>query len=340
MALERFAEASVNYLEIRDCVRASSALSSLYNFNPKFEIRFEKLDTPISVAIWKTYHKELSTLILNSDIPDERLRFFCTRLVMSANLFSAFHSSAFFRTGVVNINLNDTPAAPGLAFCSNSETHTLIPDFIYLSSKGYADLANTILDQYIAFEDREPIAYWRGNSACRREGSHWRTMPRIRLCELATNKSHAALFDVGLSDIAQVTDAEKIEIIDAGFLKGFAPLESFLKCQYHIDIDGNSNSWPGLFQKLLLGGTIIKVSSALNFRQWYYDRLIPWQNYVPVETQMGDLVEKVIWLNKNQEKAREIAIKAQMLGAELTYVGEVQMAVKAVHEAMLMHEYK
>ena len=38
MALERFAEASVNYLEIRDCVRASSALSSLYNFNVYLDI--------------------------------------------------------------------------------------------------------------------------------------------------------------------------------------------------------------------------------------------------------------------------------------------------------------
>lgn len=327
-----FKNKAINYLNKKDDKSASKVLSQLFNHAPAYELSFEKLDTHISVVRWDASQKEVCKLTLNSEITEDRLNFFCTRLILTLNLISEFHNSSLFKKISVNLNLDDTPAGPGLAFCSDSDTHSLIPDFIYLSSKGYSDLARNILKKDIPFPMRKSVAYWRGNSACLRDATHWISMPRLRLCEIALSSNHSHLFDVGLSGIAQVTDSEKNEIIKSGFFKGFSPLEDFLKYKYQIDIDGNSNSWPGLFQKLLTGGTVLKVLSAHNFRQWYYERLIPWKNYVPIETSMEDLVDKVIWLNNHQNLAQEIADNSRRLAFDLSYKNEILKSILAIQK--------
>jgi hypothetical protein len=73
--------------------------------------------------------------------------------------------------------------------------------------------------------------------------------------------------------------------------------------KYQIDIDGNSSSWPGLFQRLLSGDTVLKVTSNKGWRQWYYDDLLPWENFVPVASDLSDLVEIVDWLVGHDELA-------------------------------------
>ena len=42
----------------------------------------------------------------------------------------------------------------------------------------------------------------------------------------------------------------------------------------------------------------------------YYDSLVPWVHYVPVNENMDDLEEKIQWLMENDEKAREISENA------------------------------
>ena len=74
----------------------------------------------------------------------------------------------------------------------------------------------------------------------------------------------------------------------------------FPRWRYQIDIDGNSNAWEGLFTKLLTGSLVLKVESAFGFRQWYYDRLLPWRHVVPVAKDMSDLVEKVAWCRRDE----------------------------------------
>ena len=59
-------------------------------------------------------------------------------------------------------------------------------------------------------------------------------------------------------------------------MRDYVPEIAFPAYKFQIDIDGNTNSWPGLFQKLLTGSAILKVASPYGYRQWYYDRLRPW----------------------------------------------------------------
>jgi hypothetical protein len=96
------------------------------------------------------------------------------------------------------------------------------------------------------------------------------------------------------------------EVRASGFVRDRVPVIEHNRYKYQIDIDGNTNSWPGLFQKLLTGSPVLKVTSASGHRQWYYDRLRPWVNFVPVASDMSDLIEKVRWLQAHDDAARAI----------------------------------
>ena len=54
-------------------------------------------------------------------------------------------------------------------------------------------------------------------------------------------------------------------------MRPYVPMTDFNKYKYQIDIDGNTNAWPGLFQKLLTGSPVLKVASPYGFRQWLYE---------------------------------------------------------------------
>jgi spore maturation protein CgeB len=86
---------------------------------------------------------------------------------------------------------------------------------------------------------------------------------------------------------------------------------------------------------LLSGGAVLKIASPYSFRQWYYDRLIPWENYVPVNSDFSDLIEKVEWLVANEAKAMEIGKRGYELANAMTYEAEVQSAGKVIFRALV-----
>ena len=119
----------------------------------------------------------------------------------------------------------------------------------------------------------------------------------------------------------------------AGLIRGSVPAEDFLKFKYQIDIDGNSNSWPGLYHKLLTGSPVLKVASPNGYRQWYYDRLKPWINYVPVQADMSDLAQKIEWLRTNDDQARAIGEAGLALARSLDYERELTLAHRTIRAA-------
>ena len=51
-------------------------------------------------------------------------------------------------------------------------------------------------------------------------------------------------------------------------------------------------------------------------KEFFYEHLIAWEHYIPVERDLGDLVEKTKWCLDNYEKAQEIAEKAYLFAQE------------------------
>ena len=75
---------------------------------------------------------------------------------------------------------------------------------------------------------------------------------------------------------------------------------------------------------------MLKVASQLGYRQWYYDRIKPWEHFVPVQGDMTDLAEKVDWVRNHDREAEEIARRGQSLARSMTLEGETAEAVRII----------
>jgi len=79
---------------------------------------------------------------------------------------------------------------------------------------------------------------------------------------------------------------------------------------------------------------VLKVRSLFDYRQWFYDDLVPWTNYVPVETEMGDLIEKIEWLREHDDAARRIGEAGLALAASMSRTSELQRARATISAAI------
>jgi hypothetical protein len=117
-------------------------------------------------------------------------------------------------------------------------------------------------------------------------------------------------------------------------MRPHVPFLNYQNYRYQIDIDGNTNAWSGLFRRLLTGCPVLKVTSLAGFEQWYYDRLKPWVNMVPVAADMTDLPEKILWLRANDDCAQKIGEAGRALAEALTDEREIAHAAPVIASAI------
>ena len=250
-------------------------------------------------------------------------------------LIACYAASKDVESGSIVLNQGDLGSTPGLAYSDNRPSYFLIPDYIFVPSRGYAYHREVCSKQPVPWRDRRPVAMWRGGTTgVKKSQKEWRSLERIRLCEAARRSCVPELFDVGLSSIVQFSDPAVIkEIEDSGFLANFIPSDTWQSYRYLIDIDGNSSPWSNLFQKLLTGSTVVKVESYRGIQQWYYDLLEPWKNYVPVSPDLGDLEDKVRWLSTHDHVAQSIGQAGLALAGQLTFAAELRRSVPVIASA-------
>jgi Glycosyl transferase family 90 len=238
-------------------------------------------------------------------------------------------------SGSVIINLGDIGAVPGLAFCDNRPDRFLIPDNVFVPTKGYEHAREIYAAKYLPWSERKPVAFWRGTTTgIQRAPGNWRSLERIKLCELGLRDESIGLIDAGISGIVQIGDPATVqEIEQSGLVREFVPWQNWNQYKYHIDIDGNTNSWSAFFYRLLSGSPVLKVESTYGWLQWFYDRLTPWHNYIPVSSDMSDLVDKIRWLARNDTVAQKIGQGGRELADELTYEKELKRAVPVISAA-------
>jgi hypothetical protein len=251
-------------------------------------------------------------------------------------LFAEYVKYHATETGSVIISLGDEDFSGSVGFCTRRADAFLIPDYYFIVSHGYETIRNFFLQNPIPWDLRHPIALWRGSTTGdpNLPPERWRELPRVRLCALARSAASKKLIDACITEITQVNDSAAIaEITNSGYLASYVPPHDFPKWKYQIDIDGNTNSWPGLFVKLLTGSVVLKVASPRGYRQWYYDKLKPWINYVPVSSDLSDLPDRLEWLRAHDDIAREIGYQGKLLADSLDYAGELTRAANALTAA-------
>ncbi len=226
--------------------------------------------------------------------------------------------------------VNDIPDQPGVAFSGNSPGNVLIPDADFIRSQGYATLRRFALNAGRPWRDRRDLIFWRGSSTGRpriTEGEDVATIPRIRLARMVRDWQRDDLFDIGITQMVQVDEAAAALAATYGIMAKAVPQEAFGQYRHSLDIDGNASSWAGLFGKLILGNTVLKIASAVGHRQWYYDRLTPFKNFIPVRADLSDLLRAAEWLRHNPAAAEAIAARGAELAETMSF--EAEMAAGA-----------
>jgi hypothetical protein len=301
-----------------------------------FRVKLEEnLPTPVQIISWYVNGRSSGLFSISDEIrTSSSFDVIVDRWVATLGIFAKYYHYGMVETGEVRINIGDEGEVPGLAFCGSRPECFLIPDPYYLGTRGYENIRLHFAQNNVAWDQRLRVAFWRGaTTGDPSRGIEWRLLPRVRLCEIGRERRD--LIDAGLSNIVQMPDAKaEEEICESGLMADFVRPEEFNKFRYQIDIDGNTNSWPGLFQKLLTGSPVLKVASPCDFRQWYYDRLKPWINFVPVAVDMSDLVEKCEWLKAHDDAARRIGECGQALAESLDYQRELNRASRTIGAAI------
>ena len=82
--------------------------------------------------------------------------------------------------------------------------------------------------------------------------------------------------------------------------------------------------------RMHLGCCVIKVDSQEGYRQWYYDRIRPWEHFVPVKSDMSDLIEKIEWARSHDAEAQAIAANGRAFARSMTFESETDHAIAAI----------
>ena len=281
-------------------------------------------------CIWSLTKERGSHFAFRHLQPGEVLEVMVERWLSFFDLFLAAQRKGERGRSTV-INFNDMGIEPGLAFCGNAPDYILLPDFAFLQSFGYEKARRHFARNQPAWEERSPRVFWRGSSLGQKNHPILE-MPRARLCRLAREMGEE-WGDIGLVELFHISAADADELRHTRLLKPKVSWKELSNYRFHIDIDGHASSFAGLFLKLLSGGLVLKVQSPEDCVQWYYDRLVPGVNFVPVRSDMSDLVDIVGHYRQHPREAEEIARRGRALALSLTYEKEFAFALRAVERA-------
>ena len=233
----------------------------------------------------------------------------------------------FQRNGYKNIKFavqlhDDEPDVPAFIMdapsSSKRSTLTLIPDFYCLGSQGYANLRKDF-EKLPKWSERIPMSIWRGSitGGGMLTKEKIKTLLRYKLCAEALE--NVGKLDAKFNEVVQTkSDIDKKDILNM-LLKNdmiarrMEPKNMALH-QWILNIDGNVNSW-GLLWKLLSGSCVIHAESRR--QQWFYDRLIPWKNYIPLNSNLDNLIEVIDWCRKNKVECEEVAFQGRRKALEI-----------------------
>ncbi len=317
-----------------DAALLARIVREVYRFEATVEVAFSDSLSFFLIQIERPSREVLRFALSSRLCNEQNVYVQCLWWCWVLPLFRHLMQSETAMFGRCLLNQWDEGVVPGLAMCANDPDILLIPDNMFLASRSYEGF-RAEMQAAPAWAERKPCAIWRGTTTgwVSDAALGWRSLQRVRLCQTAA--AMPDLLDAGISLVAQFDDPlVKQEVEAAGLTKPAMPARDFAAYKLQIDIDGNTNAWSGLFQKLLTGSAVLKVASPKGYRQWYYDRLQPWRHYIPVRADMSDLRTKLEWALKNQDMAQAIGENGRALALSMSYERELDTGVETINRAL------
>ncbi len=319
------------YFCAQNTAAIEQAIAEFYN-GARVTVRFDPAAVRHAMSCaWSRTETHSSTFTFPTFEPGHLLDTVVNRWLALSPLFFQFDRSENL-PGRIVINFNDAGMEPGLAFSGDSPDHVLIPDSDFFKTRGYARAREHFDRHFRPWNQRSPSVFWRGSSLGQKHHAVL-DMPRARLCQIANAAAAREWFDVGMVEVFDVREADAARLRAADLIRDRVPWKQLRSYRYHVDIDGNANSFAGLFLKLLSGSLVMKVASPNRYAQWYYDRLKPWENFVPIRSDMSDLLEIAAYCRAHDDLAQRIAQSGRQLTRSLTFEKEFNTAVETVKQA-------
>ncbi len=235
---------------------------------------------------------------------------------------------------LVDLSDGDQPSRACFAMSARSPEVQVLPDSYFFSTRGFRRYRELSEDNPVPWDRRASVLRWRGTTTGYGRNDRLsadaaddpEVLPRIRLALLLKN---APLCDVGISSSTRGPELQR-NLVALELWRDPIEETSWIGDKYALDIDGNTNTWSNFLARLHFGCCVLKVDSPLGYRQWYYERLRAWEHFVPVRSDLSDLVEKTDWVRSNDARAKEIAAAGQAFARSMTLESEAAWAVQAI----------
>ena len=258
---------------------------------------------------------------------------FETRNKIAPYAFWLQHTSDNVRQITVNAADGNFASIADYRFSSMSDRHVLLPDAHFFAERGYAETDAFALDNNVPWDDRSDEIVWRGSV---NGTGHWSVDPEKVALPGMMQRLHMAhqckALGIDFRFVVKPVAHDYPVLKNGGFLGDFIPTHDWAGKKYAIDIDGFTNAWCNFMQRMKLGCCVLKVDSPFGYRQWYYDRIKPWEHFVPIKADLSDLQQQVDWVYTHADKAREIAANAQDFARSMIFENECDYAIQAIEE--------
>jgi hypothetical protein len=229
---------------------------------------------------------------------------------------------------------NDPSLAP-FVFSSPDAARVLMPDAYFFRLHAYRDTRKFADDNPVAWSGRSDDIIWRGYP---NGGGLFTLDPAMQTHPVVNHRMRMAYkvqqgqTGIDFRFVAGRRPKNDPFLRANGFIGERIPSESWIGRKFAIDIDGFSNTWDNLFVRMHQGCCVLKVASNLGFRQWYYDKLEPYRNYVPIKADLSDLESQIDWVRSHDAEAREIAAEGRALVRSMTWESERAVAAARIEE--------
>jgi len=192
---------------------------------------------------------------------------------------------------------------------------------ILSETTGWNQIISSTNAAYISapsWEQKIAKAWWRGVPSDGAWGAggpykvnEWHKAPRGKAVYLS---HYVAPHDI---DAAFIPFGQVADIVDnyQKFIKivpmaAPLPRTHAMGYKYHLNLDGQTATFPGYQWRLLTGGVTFKQDSFK--MMWFYGGLKPWVHYIPFERYCGDLIQKIAWAKQHDATAKTIGTNARI----------------------------